>query len=249
MPMRSFASGIASSLAEAISLTERVLEMDPDNAWAASLAGFCHASAFSNRWTDDLLGSRNAALTYYDRAMRFGGDDARVLGYCSAIQVSVGGDADVASRLVDRTLELNPGSATGLFWGGWNDAINGRSERGLERLEASLRLNPRSMVRPLTMTGLGICLFELRRFDESATLLSEAIQQIPYFPPALAGLAASLAHAGRREEAHSVAARLKAVGGASGVLAFLRNPDHLDMMNTGIALAEREPASGTGDPS
>jgi len=237
------------SLTEAVSLAEQVLQLEPDNAWAASLAGFCHASRFAFGWTDDAPASRAAAFAEYDRAMRDGGDDARVLGYCSAILVCAGGDGAAATRLIDRTLALNPGSATGLLWGGWNDVINGQPVRGLERLEASLRLNPRAVVRPLLVAGMGICLFELRRFDEAATVLGEAVQRLPHFPPALACLAAALAHGGKLAEAKTMALRLMAVSGGAPAPALLRDPGDLQLLGAGIALAlgQGEEAKGSED--
>ena len=225
------------SLKEAIGLTERVLEMEPKNAWAAALAGFCHASMFANQWSDDPMGSRTSALACYEQAMRWGGDDARVLGYAGATVTSVGGDLEVATRLIDRTLEITPGSATSLFWGSWNDAIIGNSQRGLERSEGSLRLNPRAVARPMIITAMGICLLQLRRFEEAASVLADAFQQVPNFPATQAGLTASLALCGRAAEAKVAAARLKATGGSWGVLAMMRNPDHLELLRAGIELA------------
>ncbi len=187
------------------------------------------------------MANRQAALAYYERAMRSGGDDARVLGYCGATLISVGGDPAVATRLIDRTLTLNPSSATSLFWGGLNDMIVGESQRGLERLEFSLRLNPRSLVRPLTISAIGTCLFELRRFAEASVVLAEAVQQLPHFPPSVASLAACLAHEGRIAEAHAVHGRLKGLGGSIGILAALRNPEHVALVQTGLSLAERGP--------
>lgn len=233
------------SLHEAIRLAEQVLEMEPGNAWAAALAAFCHASVFSNGWSEDRMANRAAALAYYDRAMRAGGDDARVLGYCGATLISIGGDSAVATGLIDRTLAINPASATSLFWGALNDMIVGQPQRGLERMEASLRLNPLSVLRPLSISVIGTCLMQLRRFDEAARVLSEAVQHLPFFPPTLASLSASFAHAGQRAEAHAIHQRLQGVGGSIGILAALRDPEHVEILKSGLALAAAPPEQGS----
>jgi TolB-like protein len=221
------------ALQESAALAGQVLGLEPNNAWAAALAGFCHASMFAYGWSDDRAASRTTAMAHYEHAMRIAGDDPRVLGYCSAILVSLSEQPETATRLVDRTLALNPGSATGLFWAGWNDVLAGRPERGLERLEAALRLNPRSMVRPLTLTGMGLALFAQRRFDEAAGVLTEAVQQLPTFPPALGVLAATQGHRGLIDEGRELAARLQAVSGSGGP-ALMRDPNQLELLFEGF---------------
>ena len=227
------------SVREAITLTQRVLELEPENTWAAALCGFCHATLFSNQWSDDLMASRTAALAHYELAMKHGGEDARVLDFAGATLTSVAGDRDTASRLVERALELNPGSASRIFWGGWNDIVNGNMARGLERFEGALRLNPRSVVRPFMITGMGICLLFLHRYDEAATILAEGVQQLPQYPAALASLTASLHYLGRHEDAAAMATRLQAAGGSFGVLAMMRNAEQRDLVVAGVEAAAR----------
>ncbi len=231
------------SIAEAIALLDQALVLDPEHGWAAALNGFCHSTLFGYGWSGDPAGSRTAALGHYETAMRQAGNDPRVMCYCGAILLNVGGDGDVATRLANRALELNPGSATNLFWSGWNDAIIGEPERGLQRLEDSIRLNPRSVVRPLAVCAMGICLFEMHRFEEAIGVLNEVLQQLPQFPPALACVAASLAHAGRSADARAAAVRLQAMGGGIGVLAGLRRAQDVELLQSGLAAIKFDPAA------
>ncbi|WP_017668994.1 TIR domain-containing protein [Sandarakinorhabdus sp. AAP62] len=225
------------SLNEAIALTDQVLAMEPDNGWAASLAGFCHATLFQNGWAPDPMATRARAMACYELAMRVAGDDVRVLGYAGATLGCIGGDPETVERLIARTIELNPGSASTLFWGGWNDIVAGRFERGLERFETSLRLNPRSIVRPFTIGGMGLCIFFLGRYDESNIILKETVQQVPMYPAALAALAAGQALADRPEAAET-AARWRACGASLGALAALRDPAARQRLADGLARAE-----------
>ncbi len=231
------------SVSEAIKLLDQALVLDPEHGWAAALDGFCHSAMYGYGWSPDPAASRAAALRHYELAMRAAGNDPRVMGYCGAILLNVGGDGDVATRLANRALELNPGSATNLFWSGWNDAIIGEPERGLKRLEDSIRLNPRSVIRPLAVCAMGICLFELHRFDEAVGVLNEVLQQLPTFPPALACVAASLNHAGRTEEAIAAGARLQAIGGGIGALTGLRRKQDIDLLHSGLAAINFKPAA------
>lgn len=226
------------SLNEAIALTGQVLELEPHNAWAASLAAFCHATLFANGTAQDPMASREQALKLYELALHDGGNDIRVLGYCSAALTCVAGDPEVARRLVDRALEINPGSATNLFWGGWNAIILGNPELGYERMEQALRLNPMSIVRPITITAMGICRLFQGRHVEAADVLTETAPQLPHFPPAWAALAASMALSGRLKEAREARERLRGLGDSLGVMALVRSPEHIDILRQGIMMAD-----------
>lgn len=225
------------SLNEAIELTDQVLAMEAENGWAASLAGFCHATLFVNGWAPDPMATRGRALACYELAMRVAGDDLRVLGYAGATLGSIGGDRATVNSLITRGLELNPGSASTLFWGGWNDLVSGEFDRGLQRFEASLRFNPRSIVRPFTIGGMGLCIFFLGRYEESNIILQETVQQVPTYPAALAALAAGQALAGRPEAAET-AARWRACGASLGALANMNADQHKQRLIDGIAKAE-----------
>jgi TolB-like protein len=225
------------SLTGAIALCDEVIQLDAENGWAISLAGFCHAARFANGMSKDPAADRAAALDYVSQALLCGGEDARVLGYCGATLSMAGGDPALATRLTERTLEMTPNSATSLFWGGWNDILACRPERGLERLESALRLNPMSMVRPMTLSAMGICLFQLERFKEAADVLTETVHQVPHFPPARAALTAALAHAGRMEEARESAVQLAALNDSWGVLAMIRDESQIGRLRDGIEKA------------
>jgi adenylate cyclase len=224
--------------AAAIADAERAVAIDPDNAWAVATAGFCHGVAYSSMSTTDPVASRAAALTGYERALRLDGQDPQVLCLAAAIQLQVAGDLDAANRLIDQAIAANDGSANSLYWGGWIDLATGRAARGLERLQASLRLNPRTPHRPFNLAGIGLCLFALERYGEAITHLSEAVAQRPKYGIAIAALAASLALDGKRTESHDVAKRIHTVGTAERFAQVFRDPEQRERLRAGIALAE-----------
>jgi len=225
------------TLGEAIGFTEEILAIDPGNAWAASVAGFCHGLRANMGWSIDPAADRANAIAYSNRAMQVPGDDERVLGFCGAALACAGGDLAVATRLTDRGIEINPGSATVLFWGGWLDAIGGRVGRGLERLEMSIRLNPLSEIRPLQLVPLGTCLLLLGRFEEAVMILGESVQNAPQ-GGGLAPLAVALAHAGKLDQAAEAYRRLVEGGGSWAGLELLQEPAHVALVREGIAVVE-----------
>ena len=225
------------SMNEAIGLTEQVLAIEPDNAWASALCGFCHGTNFASGWTREPAAARAAALAHYERAMRLGVDDSVVLGYGVGILIAVGGDMEVADDLVGRALEMAPGSASILFWAAWVDIAKGRDAKALERFEATIRLNPRSTVRPFAVTGLGMGLCGLARFEEARLVLREAFQHIPHYPPTAAAYCASLVETGRMVEARGIAEQIAKRGGIAPLMAILQHAPSRDLYERGFAAA------------
>lgn len=222
---------------DAIGLAERVIDLQPDNAWAAALASICHSAAFLGRWTACPEETRRAALAWYDRAMRHGGDDPFVLGHAAAALVGVGGDAAVANRLIARALALHPDAPVTLFWGGWVDLAIGNAERARDRFERSLRLSPRSALRASALTGIGLALLALDRCAEAVPHLGEAVQRLPRHPFTLAGLCVALVDQGELTSARSYAERLDAAGGPDAILAILGQERHRARIEAGLAAA------------
>ncbi|HZF45100.1 MAG TPA: hypothetical protein VEZ26_02110 [Sphingomonadaceae bacterium] len=208
------------AMQEAITLAERVLEIEPDNSWAAALAAFCHAWAFTSSWSEDPSVDLQAANLYYEKALRAGGNDPFVLGYAAGTLVCIAGNMDVADQLIERALGVHPHMSSTLFWGGWVDIANGRMERAIERFQLALRFNPHSAVRPHSLTGIAIGLLSLGRAEEGLTLLNEAVQYLPNNPATLAALALGHYVLGRPELARIYARRLLDTGGAERALAI-----------------------------
>lgn len=209
---------------EAMELTRQLLAMEPANSWAAALASFCHAMTTASGWTGDHAHHRAEAQRLYDLALRHGGDDPFVLGYAAGVQLCLGSDMAAADRLIERALELQPSAASTLFWGGWVDVANGQAERGLERFQLALRLNPRSAARPYNYTGMALCLLGMGNTADALLLLNEAAQHIPTYPPTLAALCLAQALSGDGAAAAATAARLAELGGVEGALAMIRDP-------------------------
>jgi adenylate cyclase len=59
-----------------------------------------------------------------------------------------------------------------------------------------------------TLTGIGLALIELRRFDEAIVAGKKALRQNPSFVRTYQCLASAFAHLGHDAEAHDAAARL-----------------------------------------
>lgn len=220
---------------EAIATAQQVLELEPHNAWASALAAFCHSIVFTFGWSDDPAATRAAALAHYEHCLRHGENDPFVLGYAAGALVGIGGDVEIADRLIDRALAIHPASGASLFWGGWVDLARSKPARAIERFEAALRMNPRSAVRPLAMTGIGIGQLALGDRDAARFALRDAVQYMPHSPVTLAGLILVYALDGDHAAAAPFVARLTALGGRSAVAAAIRDPAMLATLDAILA--------------
>ena len=221
---------------EAASLAARVAEIEPENAWSHALLAFCAAATRNSRWTADPEAAREQSLASHALALRHGGDDPFVLGYAAGTFVALGEQLETADLLIARALDIHPGNASTLFWGGWVDISAGRLQRARERFTDALRRNPRSAVRAYSLSGIGVCLLLEGDAPGASQLLREAVQSLPTYPVTLAALAISLLQCGKVEEARPYAKRLKAIDGIDAVLVLLTDPDQRAAFQMGLSI-------------
>lgn len=221
----------------AIDLAGRVLDIEPDNGWAASLIAFGHAVLLVQNWTDDPTATLRSATLFVERAMRIGSDDPYVISQVAAAMVGIGGDLTTAEALIERALAMNPNMPSTLFWSGWVDVAQGRPERAIERFLFALRLNPRMAVRPYVLCGTALALLHLGRYAEAAPLLAEASVQLPHFAPAQLAAACWALQLGQAAEAAQALARLAEAGGVEAAFRILRHPAQQARIRTLLAHA------------
>ena len=89
---------------------------------------------------------------------------------------------------------------------------------------------------------MGIALFLSRRFDEAVLKLLLAIQDEPEAPSPYRALASCYVHMGRLDEAREIVERLRAIApvGADGFGARFRNPEHRELLRSGLRQAAGE---------
>ena len=142
--------------------------------------------------------------------------------------------------LVDRALALNPSSAHAWFVGGAMRLWAGQLDSGVKHMETVLRLSPRQRIsNPLLFIGMAH--FFSHRFEEAASTFLLDIQGLPYRPRPCQYLAACYAHMGRIDEAREVIARLRTITPLVVPDELpLRNPEHREMLLSGLRLAMGE---------
>jgi len=197
---------MAEDAAIAIGYLEEALKLDPNYAvahaaLAAGLESRFRGGGFNE--ADRTEGVRHARL-----ALALGTDDATALAYAAFTVLHLSRDFEAASGAITRALSLNGSCATALYWGAHIHAVSGDPVLAEDYANRALRLSPFD---PLSFQGhvaLGVVRLRLRRYDEAAACLAQAIQANPRFSVLYGLRASALALAGRIEEAKVVAQRL-----------------------------------------
>ena len=237
---RNFASLAKESIREAVALLDRAITRDPGYGPALALAAMCSFQLHLNGWMDSPDAICNQGLDYARRALRAGENDPFVLASAAVVFGYFGEDIEAAIALMDRSLAANPSSAYGWIWSGLLRLFAGRPDSAIEHVEKSLRLNPRDrLAAPLTLIGSAYLI--KRDFDAAVANLQASIQERPGFAMSYRVLAACYAHMGRLDDAREVVKRLCAFTSVIVPPALpLRNPEHCDLILSGLRLAAGE---------
>jgi pentatricopeptide repeat protein len=226
---------------QALDLLEQAIKRDPYYGPALALAAHCHQALEVNGWTEDPETARRTSIDLARRALRSGPEDPDVLAITAFVLGYFGEDIDVAVRLIDRCLTLNPSCARGWHWSGLLRLFAGQPDLALEHFENYLRLSPRDRIATY-LNGIGEAHFFSRRFHEAAVNLLASLELAPSFPVTYRVLAACYAHMGRLDEAREIVRRLRAVSPVLIEHAMrYRNPEHRELYLSGLRLAAAEP--------
>jgi adenylate cyclase len=177
-------------LAEAIRLALRALELDPQFALAAALAGSCHMHNVIWGYADDPQFERKEAVRLSRLALSTDDSDPETLASASLISAYMVGDRESEIEMADRAVALNPN----LF--------------RVRSFERAIRMSPVDPMLSYAIGGVGFALIELGRFDEAIVAGKRALHLNPAYQVPYRCLASAFAHLGRDAEAREAAARL-----------------------------------------
>jgi adenylate cyclase len=200
-------------LTEAAGLLGQAIDRDPRYGPALAFASLCHMHLAREGRVDDPEACRNRAVALAHRALEVAHDDPVALANGAYALASFGEDPRQMMALVDRALALNPSYARGWYASGYLHLLAGDAEAAIERIEKSLRLSPRDYV-GVPLIIIGCAHFVARRFELAIENFSVVVRQIPAFPATYRMLAASYAHLGKLDEAHTAIEQLGSIGAA-----------------------------------
>ena len=193
--------------AEASQLLSRALELDPHYCLAATLAGSRYLIAVSQGWTTDPKTEIAEGVSLLRQALSIDGEDDAALAILGWATATFFGDYDAAKEMVDRAVTLNPNAA--MIWDqrGWTYQRAGEAEEAIRSFERANRLSPVDPLLFARLTGIGVALISLSRFDEALAAARRSLGE-KKTAQGYRCLAAALAHLGRDAEAKKAAAKL-----------------------------------------
>ncbi|MEH2569794.1 adenylate/guanylate cyclase domain-containing protein [Bradyrhizobium sp. AZCC 2289] len=195
-------------LEETIKLAHRALELDPRFGLAAAMAGVCHMEKVIWGYADDPQFDRKEAVRLSRLALSVNDDNPGTLAWAALISAFIVGDSEREIEMADRAVALNPNSFHAWACRGWVYKVAGQPEEAVRSLEHAIRMSPVDPALHRSLSGMGMALIELRRFEEAIVAGKKALRQNSSFPAVNLVLASAFAHLGRDAEAREAAARV-----------------------------------------
>src|SRR5579863_8746371 len=174
-------SSPATQIPDALRGLEEAIERDPRYGPALAWAAICCYRVCIDGVSADPAADRRKGADFARRALQVAGDDPGILANAAYALAYFGEDIGAMIALVDRALVFNPHFARGWFISGTLRIWAGRTELGIEQLEASLRLSPRARIGPARVV-IGLAQLLIRRFEEAEPKLLLTIQEDPSHP-------------------------------------------------------------------
>jgi adenylate cyclase len=201
-------SSTREACAEVIRLAHRALELDPRFGFVAALAAASHMRNVLWGYAVDPHFERKEAIRLVRLALSLDDSDPETLAWACQISAFMVGDSESSIEMADRAVALNPNSFQAWNGRGWVHRIAGLPEEAIRSFERAIRMSPVDPRLHQPLTGIGMALIELGRFDEATVAGKKAQRQNPSYVIAYRCLASAFAHLGRDAEAREAAARV-----------------------------------------
>src|SRR5262245_42997103 len=192
--------------ATAIDMPQRAVQTFPDYAPARSSRAFCLAVAAHMGWVD--RAQRSLPREHANRAIALDEHDpwAHIaLGYWALMERRT----EEAIGAFRRALDLNPNSAAANAHLGHALAFAGEQGEAIERAEIAIRLSPFDPMTALSLGTIAVAHYTAGRYTEAVRYTQQAARLRPGFQGAHRLHCASLAQAGRLDEARTLLATVR----------------------------------------
>jgi TolB-like protein len=198
------------SFAQALQHLRQAIAIDPTYAPALALAAYCCVERRVQGWAENPEGEASEGLAFATRAVELAGDDANVLWMSAYAGRSLGMDRDLATRLLERSISLNPNSAMALTAAAINKALFQPGET-LQLLDRAGRLNPRDPRAWIAEWTRAFAYFVLEQYDDAAIWAKNSLARNRRSGRALRLLAASYGRLGDQGRAKATIKQLSEI--------------------------------------
>jgi adenylate cyclase len=171
-------------------------------------------------YANDPQFDRKEAVRLVRLALSIDDSDPETLALASVTSAFMVGDSEAEIEMADRAVALNPNLYIAWANRGHVYGIAGLEEEAIRSFERAVRLSPVDPRLYHTLTGIGVALIELGRFDEAIVVGKKSLRQNLYVATYRC-LASAFAHLGRDAEAHDAAARVLEIDPAFTISAWI----------------------------
>jgi TolB-like protein/class 3 adenylate cyclase/tetratricopeptide (TPR) repeat protein len=199
--MASFYRWTKEDVSEALRLSYKAIEIDPEFSSAYGLAAWCYFFRMVNGWTTDRVQEAAETTRLARHVAELGNDDAVALSFSGVALGYVAEDVEGGVVLSDRALVLNPNLATAWIASATLRAFLGDANMAAEHAARAMRLSPLDPLMFLIDTIAALAHFLAGRYGEAWPLAERACRERPHFLGAVRVAAATNALAGRLNEA------------------------------------------------
>jgi adenylate cyclase len=165
--------------AEAISLLDRALQLEPHYGLAAALAAWAHGQQVAYNWSRDFTAERKAATRLVEQAVMWVHDDPTALTALSSAMMMLGADVPQAAAFADQALALDPNHSWAWMRRGWGQVYLGNPEEGLLAFEHAVRLSPLDPFAFNIHLGMGLAHFSAGRPQMAIQFARKALGERP----------------------------------------------------------------------
>ncbi|WP_441242226.1 winged helix-turn-helix domain-containing tetratricopeptide repeat protein [Tardiphaga sp. 768_D3_N2_1] len=211
------------SMNAALDCLHQALELDPTYAPAMAAAAYCHAQRHFQGWISADDAHRAEGLALAQRAIERMPNDPQIL-WMAAFAIwnlaETQTAKDAAIELFNRSLAINPNSATALALAGWIETMRGQQQAGRALLDRTRHLNPLDPHGWFVSGALAIAAIIDENYTEAIGWADKALLQNRRFAVALRALAVALVKTGEHERAAQVVEELLTIEPELTVSAF-----------------------------
>jgi tetratricopeptide (TPR) repeat protein len=201
--------GTRETVAEALPLFHRSLDLDPEFASAHAMAAWCYFWRRVNGWCTDVAKETRDGARLARRAVELGRDDAVALTRGGHALAHLAGDLDSGIALLDRAVFLNPNLASAWFLGGFLRTWHGESESAIEHFEHAMSLSPVDPELYRMQAGIAMAHLFGGRVDAASAWAEQAYRNLPSFLMVVAIITVTRVLSGRPEEAKRAMKQLR----------------------------------------
>lgn len=209
--LRALAAGYkvdATGFCEAVSLSKRAIELDPNYARAHANLAWNLNFVIAEGYSEDVQADKKRAIEHAARALELDFEDAFALVVRGHIMALLESNPLEAHDLLEDGLRLNGNLPLAWALSATCYAYLGDGAEARERLKNVARLTPYDPLNYFFLAAGGLAEFVDGQYADGIKLLRKAHHNKPHFVATLRLLAASLALAGEKDEAQTVAAEL-----------------------------------------